>query len=83
MGKEGMHRTTHFRGDPTYDAVVARFNKEAQEAKQKAESMKPFRVFATIRAIIRKAGYKLMSEIILEDSKGRIFRHGHGREHER
>lgn len=79
MPKEGMHRAVYHHKDPTYEAVVSRFRKEAEEARQRNRSMAAFRVFATVRAIIRKAGYELESEIVLKDNRGNIFRHGGGK----
>lgn len=79
MPREGMHSTVHHHRDPTYEAVVAKFKKEEKAAAKKKETMKPFRVFATIQAIIRRAGYRLVSEIVLEDEHGHVFRHGYDR----
>ena len=77
MAKQGMNRMVFYNGDPTFDAVVGKFRKEAREASERGQSMKAFRVFAAIRIMMKIAGYKLMSEIVIEDVRtGNIFRHG-------
>ena len=32
MPKEGLHRTVHYHKDPTYEQVLARYQKEQREA---------------------------------------------------
>lgn len=77
MPKEGMHQRVHKHSDPTYDAVLATFKREEKAARRQKKAVKPFRIFATLHTIIRRAGYKLISEIVLEDDQGNIVRHGY------
>lgn len=69
MGKHGMQRRVYTSGDPTFDAVVGRFRKEAKLAAEQKRSMTAFRVLATARKIISIAGYRLVSGLVIEDRK--------------
>ncbi len=69
MPKEGLHRTVHYHKDPTYEQVLARYQKEQREAARKNRAMTAFRVIATVRILIKKAGYQLMNDLIIADRK--------------
>ena len=69
MAKGGMKRTAYFQGDPTYDAVWAKWRKEEKAAKQERRAMIPFRVMGIVRLFIKKAGYRLNSDIEIIDKK--------------
>lgn len=69
MTKEGMHRNVYFNNDPTYTAVLTRFNKEAKEARQREEAMKPFRLIATIHKLATAAGYRITGRLEVQDLK--------------
>lgn len=77
MAKEGLHKGVYHHGDPTYEAVVAKFRKEAREAAARNRAMTAFRVFAAVRLIVKLAGYRLRGEIIIEDERrGAVYRYG-------
>lgn len=69
MPKEGLHRNVHYHKDPTYEQVLARYQKEQREAARKNRAMAAFRVIATVRILIKKAGYQLMNDLIIADRK--------------
>lgn len=68
MAKNGMKRSVYFQADPTFNAVWARWKKEEQRAKAEKRAMVPFRVMGIVRMFIKRAGYKLVSDIEIEDS---------------
>lgn len=69
MAKDGMKRSTYFQGDPTFNAVWAKWRKEEREAKKEKRSMLPFRVMGIVRMFIRRAGYRLNSDIEIIDTR--------------
>lgn len=69
MPKEGLHRNVHYHGDPTYEQVLAKYQKEQREAARKNRAMTAFRFIATIRILVKKAGYQLMNDLIIADRK--------------
>lgn len=60
---KGMLRTVYYHQDPTFERVWGKFRKEAREAAEKKRAVAAFRVIATIRKIIRIAGYRLKAGI--------------------
>lgn len=68
MAKNGMKRSVYFQADPTFNAVLARWKKEEQRAKVEKRAMVPFRVMSIVRMFIKRAGYRLVSDIEIEDS---------------
>ena len=44
-----------------------KFRKEAREAAEKKKAVAAFRVIATIRKIIRIAGYRLKADIVIQN----------------
>lgn len=78
MAKDGMKRCVYFASDPTYEAVLGKFNREYREAKEKQEAMKPWRLIATIHKLARVAGYKICGDLIIRDAKsGDVFKSRH------
>lgn len=74
MAKDGMKRRAFFSADPTYAAVLGRFNREAREARKKDEAMKPFRVLATVVKIIKIAGYRIIGDLKIQNVKtGEVY----------
>ena len=74
MAKDGMKRRVFFGSDPTYAAVLGRFNREAREARKKDEAMKPFRVIATVVKIIKIAGYRIIGDLKIQNVKtGEVY----------
>lgn len=69
MPKEGLHRTVHYHSDPTYEHVLAKYQKEQKEAARENRAMTAFRVIATVRILVKKAGYQLMNDLIIADRK--------------
>lgn len=69
MAKDGMKRRVFFGSDPTYAAVLGRFNREAREARKKDEAMKPFRVIATVLKIVKIAGYRIIGDLKIQNVK--------------
>lgn len=67
MAKTGMNRRAFYNSDPTYAAVLGKFNKEAKEARERKEAMKPFRVMATIHKLASVAGYRIAADLVLMD----------------
>lgn len=79
MAKDGMRRDVYHHKDPTYEAVLAKFRKESRESAEKNRAMAAFRVFATVKLILRISGYRLLGELVIEDERsGAIYRHGKG-----
>lgn len=77
MAKKGMTRQGYFNSDPTYTAVLARFNREAKETKKREEAVKPWRVFAMVQYVLRQAGYELYGDLrILELNTGKVYKKG-------
>lgn len=68
MAKNGMKRSVYFKADPTFNAVLARWKKEEQRAKVEKRAMAPFRVMGIVRMLIKRAGYRLISDIEIVDS---------------
>lgn len=74
MGKGGMRRGAFFNFDPTYTAVLGKFNKEAKEARKRKEAMKPFRLIATIHKLAAAAGYRIAGDLTIKNSvTGEIY----------
>ena len=71
--KDGMSPGVARHSDPTFEAVLAKFQKEEREAKRKHESMAAFRIFATIRELVRRAGYRIIGAVCLQNEKGHRF----------
>lgn len=69
MPKEGLHRNVHYHSDPTYEQVFAEYQKEQKEAARENHAMTAFRVIATVRFLVKKAGYQLMNDLIIADRK--------------
>lgn len=69
MPKEGLHRNVHYYSDPTYEQVLAKYQKEQKEAARENRAMTAFRVIATVRILVKKAGYQLMNDLIIADRK--------------
>ena len=69
MPKEGLHRNVHYLSDPTYEQVLAKYQKEQKEAARENRAMTAFRVIATVRILVKKAGYQLMNDLIIADRK--------------
>lgn len=67
MAKDGMKRSVYFQSDPTFNAVWARWRKEEQRAKAEKRTMVPFRVMGIVRMLIKRAGYRLISDIEIVD----------------
>lgn len=67
MAKDGMKRSVYFQADPTFNAVWARWRKEEQRAKAEKRTMVPFRVMGIVRMLIKRAGYRLISDIEIVD----------------
>lgn len=67
MAKDGMKRSVYFKADPTFNAVWARWKKEEQRAKAEKRTMVPFRVMGIVRMLIKRAGYRLISDIEIVD----------------
>lgn len=67
MAKDGMKRSVYFQADPTFNAVWARWRKEEQRAKAEKRAMVPFRVMGIVRMFIKRAGYRLISDIEIVD----------------
>ncbi|BBK24434.1 hypothetical protein [Dialister hominis] len=75
MAKNGMKRAVFFQGDPTFNSVWARWRKEEQEARRQKRAMLPFRVIGIVRMFIRRAGYELLSDVVIRDKKsGDVYR---------
>lgn len=72
---KGMMRTVYYHQDPTFEKVLGKLRKEAREAAEKKRAVAAFRVIATIRKIIRIAGYRLKSDIVIQNVvTGDVFR---------
>mgnify|MGYP007093271699 CR=1 FL=1 len=69
MPKEGLHRNVHYHSDPTYEQVLAKYQKEQKEAARENRAMTAFRVIATVRILVKNAVYQLMTDLIMADSK--------------
>lgn len=69
MPKEGLHRNVHYHSDTTYEQVLAKYQKEQKEAARKNRAMTAFRVIATVRILVKKAGYQLMNDLVIADRK--------------
>lgn len=67
MAKDGMKRSVYFQADPTFNAVWARWRKEEQRAEAEKRTMVPFRVMGIVRMLIKRAGYRLISDIEIVD----------------
>lgn len=67
MAKDGMKRSVYFQADPIFNAVWARWKKEEQRAKAEKRTMVPFRVMGIVRMLIKRAGYRLISDIEIVD----------------
>lgn len=77
MGKDGMRRDVYYHKDPTYESVLAKFRKEAREAKEKNRAMAAFRVFAAVRLIIQISGYRVQGGLAIRDERtGAVYRYG-------
>lgn len=72
---KGMLRTVYYHQDPTFERVWGKFRKEAREAAEKKKAVAAFRVIATIRKIIRIAGYRLKADIVIQNVRtGEVYR---------
>lgn len=64
-----MKRSTYYQGDPTYNAVLGKWRAEERRARTEKRAMLPIRVMGVVRLLIKQAGYKLISDIEILDTK--------------
>lgn len=69
MAKDGMKRSVYCQGDPTFNAVWAKWRKEKQAAQREKRAMIPFRVMGIVRMFIKQAEYRLNSDIEIIDKR--------------
>lgn len=71
---KGMSRGTYFHSDPTYEKVLAKFNREARQGNGE---VKPWRLSAMITALAEAAGYTMFGEFSFQSKRsGMIYRSG-------
>ncbi|WP_444219108.1 hypothetical protein [Dialister succinatiphilus] len=69
MAKNGMRRQVYYRSDPTFEAVLARWRQEERAMERSDKSISPIRVLGTVRMLIKRAGYRLISDIEILDTR--------------
>lgn len=67
MAKGGMKRSAYCQGDPTYNEVLGKWRLEERRAREEKRAMMPIRVMGVVRLLIKRAGYRLVSDIEIED----------------
>lgn len=67
MAKGGMKRSAYCQGDPTYNEVLGKWRREEQRAREEKRAMMPIRVMGVVRLLVKRAGYKLISDIEIVD----------------
>lgn len=73
MAKGGMRHGVYNNPDPTFNAVWAKWKKEERAAREERRAMIPFRVLGIMRMFARRAGYRLLSDLTIQDTKTGII----------
>jgi hypothetical protein len=66
---QGMRRKVYYNPDPTFDSVLSKFKKEQKRAREQKRAMAAFRVIATVKKIIKIAGYELIGTLVIRDKQ--------------
>ena len=75
MAKDGMKRSAYCQGDPVFNEVWGKWRKEERRVREEARAMMPIRVMGIVRLLVKRAGYKLISDIeILDERTGNRYK---------